>query len=365
MRGKLLPLKDIRYLASADLRVFVCSQIMFSTYKILTSRRTRRQEPQKARRQYSRYAAAIVEFFGRHRIVLATHVQRQFADVLHSDRMTRLHLQTLVGYGDIMLFREQVRGRPNVYLISQQSFQRLSEANHSSGEQYPLVRLHSPTGSHLAHELLITEIAVSIAEAVRLRPDLNLPWEERFGLVAHTAFRYLVPDYTFLLQRGKDLLLCLVEASVGEESPTRIGQKLQKYLEWGNSPEAQKFMVELYRAHGASTPRPQFRLLFVAQNRRFGNDWTRLNQVFNEALRLPQVMRQRIWATTVTALADASGIDAPIWVRGADLTTAESQWSVLPRCKRPRFLASVLRSLQRHKLFPLPKETENVPSHKD
>ncbi|MHC4176782.1 MAG: hypothetical protein ACYSWU_04705, partial [Planctomycetota bacterium] len=170
------------------------------------------------------------------------------------------------------------------------------------------------------------------------------------------------PDYGFLFQHDQSLLLCLTEASSGEESPRHIGQKLQRYAQWAQSPEGRQFMTGLYGDHGAKAPRPQFRLVFVVQNRRTANDFTRLKQIFSEALRLPKTLRHRIWATTVAALAGAANVDARVWIRGTDLEPPVLQWQTLPQTKRDRFLSSLLRRLPNHRFSPLPEDPCDVPS---
>ena len=273
-----------------------------------------------------------------------------------------MHLQTLVAYGDLTVVRGQgAVGRPNIYLITRQGLRKSGQGTGHMGNDHWRPR-RRPTGCHGAHELLITEIAVLLAETVRARPNLNLRWTERFGFSGQSAFQQLVPDYGFLFQHNKGLLVCLVEVSSGEESSTRFGQKLRKYAQWGVSPEGQGFLIDLYREHGARTPQPRFRLLFVAENRRTGNDTIRLRQIFAEALRLPRAIQRQIWATTVESLKDTSGVDAPVWMRGADIESAVPRYKSLSRAKRDRFLASVLDGLPKHRLFPPPEETGDAPS---
>src|SRR5206468_329828 len=134
------------------------------------------------------------------------------------------------------------------------------------------LRRRLPTGSHFLHELLITEVAVSLAHAVRARTDLSLPWEKRFGLIRTPAFTDLIPDYAFLLKHPQGLIACLVEVTSGEDSPTRIGQKLTEYANWSVNPVAQEFLTDLYRRHGAKDPRPQYRLVLVVHDRKSMND---------------------------------------------------------------------------------------------
>ncbi|MCH8148642.1 MAG: replication-relaxation family protein [Planctomycetes bacterium] len=256
---------------------------MSNAYRVIASR------PAKAKRcssrRYSRFASTLLEFFALYRTALASQVHRQLIDQLPTDRVTRLHLQTLVAAGELEVIREPGINSPNVYVVTRRGL-RAMDSRH-------VFDTKPRTRSHVAHELLITEVAVSLKDVTRLRADIKLCWQERFALAQHTSFRELVPDYAFLFQHDVGRLLCLVEVSSGEESATRLGQKLHKFADWAESPEGYEFIVELYRQCGAAKPRPQFRLLVVAENRRSGNDATRVRQVFGEAMRLPRGLRRR------------------------------------------------------------------------
>jgi hypothetical protein len=190
---------------------------MPSAYPLITSRPVRTRH--RASRRTSRYADQLLPFIAFHRTVIASHVERMFPHVFRTDRATRMHLQTLVTTGDLACMRTSVT-EPNVYVITTKGLRTVDDNPDVNG--VVPVRRHRPTGSHVAHELLITEVAVSLAEAVGVRPDLTMPWHERFGFIQHPAFRRLIPDYGFLLQHAQGRLACFVEVFSGEESPTRI-----------------------------------------------------------------------------------------------------------------------------------------------
>ncbi len=195
---------------------------------------------------------------------------------------------------------------------------------------------------------------MSLAEAVRTRSDLAIPWQERFGFIHHAAFRRLVPDYGFLLQHATGRLVCFVEVLSGEESPTRMGDRLRRYADWALLPDTEDFLADLYRRHGAVDPRPQFRLLCVVQDRRTGYDDTRLVQLLMGGRTLPRPMRDRLWAATVASLRTAASVDDPLWVRLKDLP-ADSP----PRNRRmtPRTFVS---QLPRHRMFPSREEVPDA-----
>ena len=326
---------------------------MPNAYEVAASGPARPGNQRRARR-YSRFAPQLLEFFAFHRTALASHVQRAFPGLFSLDRTTRLHLQTLVAHGDLTTIRESGVGRPNVYSITTRGLRRAAESGSTvvvPGKRRP------PAGSHLHHELLITELATSIHAAARIRADIRIRWQERCGFNRYPAFCDVVPDYAFLLHHTSGRLVCLVEVSSGEESATKLAAKLHTYAAWADSPEAAQFLMRAYQAAGAQQPRPTFRLLVVVHNRRTGIDATRLRQVFAGVLELPAAMQQRVWATTVSELGRATGIAARIWWSGAELTKVAADYQGLSRHRRTPYLTRALAVAPRHTLFPAPEPT--------
>src|SRR5262249_50750409 len=102
------------------------------------------------------------------------------------------------------------------------------------------------------------------------------------------------------------------------------------------------YLVNLYRQHGATDPRPSFRVLLVANDRTDDGGESRMIDLMATALELPASVRDRLWVTT------AGGVRAPhhheqplgvaIWRRGPD-----------ERGSSPRAADQVL-----HAVFPLP-----------
>lgn len=301
-------------------------------------------------RRYSRYAEPILQFFALHRIALSDHVERHFKCYFKTNRSTRMHLQTLVAAGDLKIDRQPSLGQPNVYSITTRGLNRAREgATASIGE---VAGRQMSRRSHLPHELLITEFGVSVAEEIRERPDLRLLWEDRFGLTRYAELAELVPDFVFLFRSAKGMLACLVEVSSGEESPTRIREKLQKYSGWSRTVGCQSFLSNLYRSHGAHVPRPEFRLLFVVHNRASNNDLVRLRQIVNEAMNFSDDILPRFWGTTVKEIASANGIDDPIWVCGNEFKPVLPQWNGAVPKRRKLIIQRLLEKLPRHRLFP-------------
>ncbi len=316
---------------------------MAATFNIAAATPARPRATKATSRRYSRYAGRLLAFCARHRTVVADHVTRQFRDLVGGDRNTRLHLQTLVARGELTVRREHGTGRPNVYLITARGLR-------SAGDVGGRHRL--PSGSHVTHELLITETAVSVGECVRARSDLSLLWDARFELAQHSAFAGIVPDYAFLFAQPQGRLLCLVEVSSGVESATRLGEKVDQYAEWSESNKGRRFMTDLYRRFGAKDPRPVFRLLFLVQNRRTGKDDSRLAELLNEVVRRPTGLERRVWATTVTSLSEAGSVDGAIWMRGDEVRKNLREWERLPKNARRRYVSRQLDALPHHRLFP-------------
>jgi hypothetical protein len=263
-----------------------------------------------------------------------------------------MHLQTLVAHGDLSVHEGRGIGQANVYSLTQKGLRTFHEGQNCDPDELRRPRRRPPTGSHFLHELLITEVAVSLTQTVRTRADLSLPWQERFGLIGTPAFKDLIPDYAFLLKQGPGLLACFVEVTSGEGSPTRIGQKLTEYATWSLNPVAHEFLTALYRSYGARDPRPHYRVVLVVQDRRSSNDRARIRQILWQTLSLSRTMRARIWLASVAELGSAKSIDDPIWTRARDLDEHLSEWETRPkREQRNRFRAAI-GNLGRYQLFP-------------
>ena len=332
---------------------FIDPHTMHTTFDLLTPYRPQPRSPVRPSRRYSRHARMLLSFFVRHRTALAVHVQRMFPDLFHTDRGTRMHLQTLIARRELDVREGHGTGVANVYCLTQRG---LRVAQESDDTHAVPDRRRPPTGSHLLHELLVTEIAVATVEAVRQRSDLAIPWEERFGFALQRAFRDLIPDYGYLLRHPQGLLACFVEVQSGEESSTRVEAKLHSYAAWATTPAAEDYLIDLYQRHGAQAARPQFRLLLVVHDRRGAVDTTRLRQCLGATLTLPRAMRHRVWFVGASDLAGAASTDAPVWVRAKDLDACDVAWDTISKKERRIRLRRAFPQLPRHHLFPLPTE---------
>jgi hypothetical protein len=297
-------------------------------------------------RRYSPLAHGVLQFVAFHRTATAQQIYRhdpQLFGMTRSGRSMRMHLQTLAAAGDLQVVRGPVN-TPNVYLITGQG---LRNAGNGNMELVP-ARRRRPSGSHLPHELLITEIAVLLNEVVWKLPSFTVPWQERFGFRRHLCFGGLVPDYAFVIKHTGGLSVCFVEVSSGEESTTRFREKLTAYQLWSDTDVAQQFLIELYRTHGASQPRPQFRLLCVMHSRLGQNDDARLLQLVDAAAGIDTDMRRRLWCTTAELVGKSKDLAGPIWLRLGELESAFIESG--PR--RRRALREKLVTANRHSLLP-------------
>jgi hypothetical protein len=257
-----------------------------------------------------------------------------------------MHLQTLAAAGDLEVVRSCGVGGPNIYLITGRGLRNASDGEVATGTS----RRRRPSGSHLPHELLITELATLLHESARKLSGIEIAWEERFRFHFNPCFQGVVPDYAFLTNQSEGQLASFVEVSSGEDSTTRLRQKLAAYEAWSECDQTRQFLIELYGRHGASRPRPHFRLLYVMHNRRGFADDRCVEQLARAATEATPALRRRIWCTTAAALATASNLCAPIWLRFADMEASFSSEMHAVR-ERHRRLAAACRSVRRGSLF--------------
>jgi hypothetical protein len=271
-----------------------------------------------------------------------------------------MHLQTLVARRHLSIART-ILTDPNVYRATDRGLR--AKVNGAQATR------RDPIGNHLVHELLITELAVSISEIARSRSEVKIPWQCRFELAGDPAFRGLVPDYAFLFNHNSGSMICFAEIFSGEESIFRIGQKFQQYAAWATLTNSKETLLDIYRSNGAHSPRPRFRLLVVAHNRRSDGDESRLAQILVQALEnMPPQFHHRVWGTTPNALELA--FQQEPWIKASDLTLpiptpgeipAPGE-RVLPKRRRHLLLLNALRQAPHYPLFPRSTESNDVAS---
>jgi hypothetical protein len=293
-------------------------------------------------RRLSEFSRELLGFFFLHRTATARQVQRAFSNRFGTERAVRMHLQTLARHGLLEALRGHARTGPNVYVMTAKGLQAIGEDT-ALGQ----VSRRRSTGSHFEHELLITELAVRLEAEARKR-QIQIPWKERFELARHACFGTLIPDYGFLFIHSQGRQVCFVEASSGEESTTRLQQKLEAYAVWSETRESREFLTRLYLNSGAREPRATFRCLWIMHNRLPGGDDLRLRQLAYAASQLTAEQRSRVWCTTAASLFSAPL--TPRWVRLSDLEGVLSQRPTNREWQRQ--VARRLASAARHGLFP-------------
>jgi hypothetical protein len=301
--------------------------------------------------RYSKYAAEILTFFVQHRIALASHLQRFRPDLFTSDRDARRHLATLAEAGDLSIVNYSVQ-RPNVYLITDQGFDRAADFMPILPEAIPAF-YEEPRGDHILHELLITEIAVARYDFIRTnRPKYRHLWHDRFGFFNNDAFTEVVPDFAHAYRSPQGDMIDFVEVLSGTRSITSVKTKLQKWADWSESDYARAFLISKYKSFGSKNPKPTFRFVIVVHNRNLiGADHGWERQVLNATFQVPEELQRRVWTTTNASLRRAAGIDSPVWHSAAYLAQHRHAWHDTPKGKRSKLVSAILAQSPSLKLF--------------
>ena len=270
---------------------------------------------------------------------MASQIQRRFCDILRSDRTSRRHLEELEGLGYLAAAPARGVGPlfPKVYYVTGRGVRKLRESLASQGKSWHAVRVdrrghNAPEGysaDRIIHEILTTEFSLAVWQTVHGRADLELLTIQRRSLAKHPAFRVainghntrLIPDAMFLFRHtGGGMVCCLVEMDNGTINEKQIREKYARYLAWSQSAGGKQYLIDLYRRHGATEPRPTFRLLVIARSRTGKDDQQRMLELRRPVAKLPAAMQDRLWFTTVADLCrrqhDPSPLDAAIWHRG-------------------------------------------------
>ena len=314
-------------------------------------RPTRDDGKQRHGLRYSKHASAILHFFVQHRIALASHVQHFRPDLFTTDRDARRHLATLVEAGDLRCETFTVQ-RPNVYIITDQGFDRAADFMAILPESIP-ASYDEPKGNHFLHELLITEVAVQRYDFIRTnRPDYTHLWHERLGFYSIDAFTDVIPDFAHAWRSPKGDMIDFIEVLSGTRSITQVQNKLQKWADWSESDEAKAWLLRKYQDFKSKKPTTTFRFLIVAHNRNLmGADHGYERQVLNATFKIPAELQSKIWTTTNASLQRAASIDSPVWRSGAHLAQHRHVWHDTPKGKRTKLVSEILAQYPSQKLF--------------
>ena len=310
---------------------------------------------------------AILSWIYRNRFAVTSQVQRRFPQVLRSSRTAWRHLEEMetLGYLGVAPTRSTSPLWPKVSFVTKRGLRKLREALAAKGTPWkPPVRDEQRrpgfSADHVLHEVLTTEFLLAAWQTVQGRPDLELLTLQRRSLAKHPAFRVvvdgkasrLIPDAMFLFrQRGNGIVCCFVEIDVGTMNAKQIEMKYRRYEAFAHSEAGQRYLTGLYRTHGATEPRPTFRVLIVAMDKAGANDESRLCDLARAAGEFPAALRDRLWFTTVAAIRDhqhqTTPLDATIWLRCRDVPG-------LPPPGSPRVGAGSARHSLFSRLMPMP-----------
>ncbi|MSR56986.1 MAG: hypothetical protein EXS05_04865 [Planctomycetaceae bacterium] len=237
----------------------------------------------KAKRPRDRtHFPAILGFVYRQKFVTASQIQFRFSSVLRSHRTARRHLaemQESLGYLELVPAPSPIW--PKIYSISRCGMRKLARSFEAKAIRWePTVmdrgRQKGFSISHVVHELFISEVLNLVWAAATAHADTDLLKIERRSLASQPAFllhsrRRLIPDALFLLRHGtRGLILTCLEVDTGADNLKNFTAKMGRYSEWAVSEEGRRFLIELYRRHGATDPRPSFRLGIVCAESRYG-----------------------------------------------------------------------------------------------
>ena len=307
---------------------------------LLTSVHTYRRSRRKGARERKHFPA-ILGFVYRNRFAVASQIQRRFSNVLRSDRTARRHLEELESLGYLAAAPARGVGPlfPKVYYVTGRGVRKLQKALTVQGKSWHAVRVdrrgHNAhegySADRIIHEILTTEFLLAVWQTVQGRPDLELLTIQRRSLAKHPAFRVainghttrLIPDAMFLFRHTSGgMVCCFVEMDNGTINEKQIREKYARYLAWAQSAGGKQYLIDLYHRHGASQPRPTFRLLVIARSRTGKDDQQRMLELRGPVAKLPAALKDRLWFTTVANLHEsqdcAHPLEEAIWWRGQD-----------------------------------------------
>lgn len=267
----------------------------------------------------------IVAYVYRNRFAIASQVQRRFGHVIKSDQTTRRHLAELETLG--LLAVVATRGTsplwPKTYFCTAKGARRLRRSLEARGKSGDVIRVdrHRPEGysaEHVLHELLTTELVLNVWESTKSGSGFELLQAERRSIPSQPGFvidtrgrqTRLEPDAWFLYrQEARGLMCCFCELDAGTMTKNQLRAKFWRYDAWAASNRGQEFLSDLYRRHGAETPRPAFRILTIVCDRAPNSDHRRLDLVREAAQSFPFVIPrlQVICAETMARMGSAIG----------------------------------------------------------
>lgn len=322
---------------------------------LLTSVHAYRKQHKKPKKERQHFPA-ILSFVYRNRFAVASQIQRRFCDNLRSDRTARRHLEEMesLQYLTVAPTRGVSPLFPKVYYVTGRGVKKLRESLSSQGKPWKVSLVdrrgrssqEGYSADRIIHEILTTEFLLAVWQTIHGRTDLELLTIQRRSLAKHPSFQVtvgnrrsrLVPDAMLLFRHASGgMACCFVEMDNGTMNRKQIRAKYNRYAAWAASAVGKEYLIGLYHRHGATDPRPTFRLLIVARSRTGTDDQGRLRELRAPVAKLPSLLQDRLWFTTVADLEHwqrhPRPLDAAIWRRGQDVSrgkTTPPSYSLFP-----------------------------------
>jgi len=300
---------------------------------------------------YSKYAKEIFHHLTFHRVCFAEDFPRFLPHRFKTDRLARKHLESIAGEGHIDILEFAERQKPQIYVITDEGFSAAQRHLKHVPNTFPSRKVEIK-GQHVLHEALISEVASRRERYLRGQTGFRLLWKERFGFQEIPGFEDVIPDYADAFEGPYGQLIDFVEVLSGEQSITRVRKKLKAWEAWWLSRESREFLEQAFRAWGARTTTPAFRLIIVAHNRSLvSTDFAWEREILGATFDLHPELQRRIWTTTNSAIKEADDINGPIWHNAAHLVRHRAEWRELPKRKRFSYLTNTLAETPTYRLF--------------
>lgn len=347
----------------------------------------RRRRPPGKKPPLPLFHPAIVEWVYQSRFATAFQIQRRFPNWLPSRATTMRHLLNLTDHGYLATanVRSTSPNFPLAYFATGRGIRLIREtyAEHGRDWRGTSTEEQKSRGQSLdsiLHELLLSEFDLAIEQTINGREDLTLLYRERRFFRRDKALTYqqegrtrrLIPDSAFMATQtspaGEQTLLPLhfIELENGTHSPAKIRKKLAAYETWART-ESEEHLRRLYAQFGEQGRKPTFRLLLIAHEKyKEKSDDRQLLDLLAASVELPRALRDRIWITTATLLAQGARVEsplaAPIWYRAKDVRRWLRDWQKSRANHSPkrgsrswvakrRFVADRISLMEKHLLF--------------
>ena len=295
----------------------------------------------------------VMRFFSVHRIATTNLIYRTWPEHFPYPKKANRCLRSLVDRG---LLKERTPGTKFddiIFTITEEGYRTCRDIPGTDLNSIPY-QYEEPTGRQADHELLITQTAVKLYEYAMTRRGVRILKDGRFGN-ENGVFAAKIPDYHLLSEDRNGLMFRIVEVISGAQSSV-IRAMFEGWDAWRQTTEAQEYLCDLYRSHGAVTPTPELRITCIIHSR----NW-KYTDAWKERLALQHTMdvspwlQARVETTTLDALSAADdhdlGINHPMWRRGRDLAGEPRRKWRAGEYNRKGTFETLVQQLQTYSLF--------------